>query len=75
VHGIPEMVRPGHEAWLVPAGDSAALAAALGHALAKPDEGRVRGRQARHRVATEYDSRVVLPRHAALARTLTGGAA
>ncbi|HWH35345.1 MAG TPA: glycosyltransferase family 4 protein [Acidimicrobiales bacterium] len=38
VGGIPEMIVDGESAWLVPAGDPEALAAALGEALADPEE-------------------------------------
>ena len=34
--GIPDKVRPGENGWLVPPGDAAALAAAIGTALADP---------------------------------------
>jgi glycosyltransferase involved in cell wall biosynthesis len=70
VHGIPEIVRPDREALLVPAGDSAALAVGLQQLLQSPETGRVLGLQARQRVVAEFDSRVILPRHATLARTL-----
>ena len=62
--------KPDREALLVPPGDSAALAAALQRLLASPESGRALAQQARTRVAAEYDSRVLLPRHAALARSL-----
>ena len=70
VHGIPEIVRPDREALLVPPGDSAALADALRRMLASPETGRALAAQARARVAAEYDSRVLLPRHVTLARSL-----
>jgi glycosyltransferase involved in cell wall biosynthesis len=70
VHGIPEMVREAQEARLVPAGDSAALAAALRELLAAPAAGQALAARARERVGTEFASAVVLPRHVALARTL-----
>lgn len=70
VHGIPEIVRTDHEALLVPPGDSAALAAGLQRLLASPATGWTFARAARLRVAAEYDSRVLLPRHASLARSL-----
>src|SRR5690606_10200871 len=38
VGAIPELVRPGHEGWLVPAGDRAALSAALREVLDTPLE-------------------------------------
>jgi glycosyltransferase involved in cell wall biosynthesis len=70
VHGIPEIVRDGTEAVLVPAGDSLAMAAALQRLLEHPEAGLALGRQARTRVAAEFDSRLVLPRHVALAQSL-----
>ncbi|AOS44964.1 Putative teichuronic acid biosynthesis glycosyltransferase TuaC [Lacunisphaera limnophila] len=70
VHGIPEIVRPDREALLVPPGDSAALAAGLQQLLASPATGRDYGAAARTRVAAEYDSAVLLPRHLTLARSL-----
>lgn len=73
VHGIPEMVRADHEALLVPAGDSAAMATALQRLLASPATGRALAHQARTRVAAEFDSRVILPRHMALACSLLSG--
>lgn len=70
VHGVLEMVRADREALLVPPGDSAALASAMQRLLVSPEAGRTLAMAARARVATEYDSRVVLPRHAALAQAL-----
>ena len=70
VHGIPELVRADHEALLVPPGDSAALATALHHLLASPETGQALAQQARTRVAAQFDSRVVLPRHVTLLRSL-----
>lgn len=70
VHGIPEMVRPDLEALLVPPGDSAALAAALQRLLGSPETAQSFARAARARVVAEFDSRLLLPRHATLARSL-----
>ena len=70
VHGIPEIVRPETEAVLVPAGDSAAMAAGLQRLLEAPEAGVMLGRQARARVTAQFDSRLVLPRHLALAHSL-----
>ncbi|MDB6116010.1 MAG: tuaC 2 [Lacunisphaera sp.] len=70
VHGIPEIARPDREALLVPPGDHAALAAALQRLLTSPELGAALAQSARARVAAEFDSRRVLPRHAALAREL-----
>ena len=69
VHGIPEMARPDREALLVPAGDSAALATALQRLLADPALAAGLGTAAARRV-TEFDSRTLLPRHVAFARSL-----
>ncbi len=70
VHGIPEIVRAEQEAILVPPGDPAALAAGLQRLLVSPETGRRLAGAARIRVAAEYDSRVLLPRHAALVRVI-----
>lgn len=70
VHGIPEIIRADREALLVPSGDTAALASALRHLLATPATGRALAQQARARVAAEFDRRLILPRHLALARSL-----
>jgi glycosyltransferase involved in cell wall biosynthesis len=69
VHGIPEMARPEREALLVPPGDPVALAGALQRLLSPGDHPRTLAAQARERVA-EFDSRVLLPRHLALAQEL-----
>lgn len=69
VHGIPEMVRNNREALLVAPGDSAALAFGLQKLLAAPESGSAMGRLAQQRVC-EFDLRVVIPRHLALARSL-----
>lgn len=66
VHGIPEMVRAGREALLVPSGDPAALAGALQQLLTSEDRARELAARARERAA-EFDSRLLLPRHLALA--------
>lgn len=70
VHGIPEIARADREALLVPPGDSAALAKAMQRLLASAGPGPSLAQQARMRVAAEFDSRLILPRHAALARSL-----
>ena len=69
VHGIPEMARADREALLVPPGDSAALAAALQRLLGAPGIATDLAAAACRRVS-EFDSRTLLPRHVALARTL-----
>lgn len=51
IAGIPELVRPGKDGWLFPAGDVDALVAALDDCLARPaDELRAMGDAARERV-------------------------
>jgi len=62
VSGIPEVVVDGETGWLVPPEDPAALAAALGAALAEPDEARRRGEAGRRRLDERFR-----PRHAAAA--------
>ena len=69
VHGIPDMVRDGQEALLVPPGDFFALAGALKRVLLSESVARQIAALARERVV-EFDSRVLLPRHLALAREL-----
>ena len=73
VHGIPEQVRDGREARLVPAGDTTALAAALAELLAEPARGAALAAAARARVVAEFDAKVLLPRHLALACELAAG--
>ena len=60
IAGIPELVRPGHEGWLIPAGDVDALAQAMRECLAaSPERLLALGRAAharvleRHQVDTE----------------------
>jgi colanic acid/amylovoran biosynthesis glycosyltransferase len=55
VAGIPELVRPGENGWLVPPGDVAELAAALEHVLARPAaELRAMGEAARARALERH---------------------
>jgi colanic acid/amylovoran biosynthesis glycosyltransferase len=62
VAGIPELVRPGENGWLVPAGNATALAEAIGEVMRTPSErlqqmglnGQERVRQ-QHYLATEVD--------------------
>ncbi len=67
VHGVPEMVRDGVEARLVPPGDSAALAAGMAALLEDAAAARALAAAAERRVRERYDAAVLLPRHAALA--------
>ncbi|MBI3887203.1 MAG: glycosyltransferase family 4 protein [Opitutae bacterium] len=73
VHGVPEMARAGQEALLVPPGDPVALATAMAEMLSQPDRAQKLAAQAALRVAAEFDSRLLLPRHAALAGAVAAG--
>jgi glycosyltransferase involved in cell wall biosynthesis len=54
VGGIPEVVVDGETGWLVEPGDPAALAEALGRALADPERGRRMGEAGRRRVEAHF---------------------
>ena len=69
VHGIPEMARAGEEAELVAPGDTVALTRALIRLLENPVHARKIASRARQRVAENFDSALLLPRHAALTAT------
>ena len=67
VAGIPELVRPGENGWLVAAGDAQALAEALLQCLATPVEQlQAMGRSARARALARHDVNVEAARLAAL---------
>ncbi len=67
VAGIPELVRPGSDGWLVPAGDAAALAAAmLELAAAPPARLAAMGAAARARALARHDIDAAAERLAAL---------
>ncbi len=56
IAGIPELVRPGEDGWLVPAGDVEALVDAMRACLrASPDEITRMGTAARERVLVQHD--------------------
>ncbi|MGB3969754.1 MAG: glycosyltransferase, partial [Planctomycetota bacterium] len=55
VSGIPELVRDGDTGFLAAPGDPAALAAALGRALADPDAARAVGERGRAEVHASLD--------------------
>lgn len=60
VAGIPELVAPGENGWLAPAGDADALGAAMAAALdAPPDELLAMGRAGKARVARLHDIDVI----------------
>ncbi|WP_142663126.1 glycosyltransferase family 4 protein [Paracoccus laeviglucosivorans] len=67
IAGIPELVRPGQEGWLVPAGDADALAGAmLQAAQTDPSTLETMGRAALARVTERHDIRVSASQLAAL---------
>jgi glycosyltransferase involved in cell wall biosynthesis len=57
VAGIPELVRPGEDGWLVPAGDVDALQSAIEACLSAPEEVLVRmGEAGRERVLARHSA-------------------
>ena len=73
IAGIPELVRPGHEGWLVPAGDADALAATMLDAAATTAETlAAMGASARNRVSARHDIEESARRLAALFSRSTG---
>jgi glycosyltransferase involved in cell wall biosynthesis len=66
VTGIPELVEDGRTGWLVPAGDTEALANAIGRVLEDPRSARSLAQTARERVVRDFDLR----RNVSLLRTL-----
>jgi glycosyltransferase involved in cell wall biosynthesis len=70
VHGVPEIVRHGEEAVLVPPGDTQALAEALHLLLSDPVRAGALATRARQRVETTFTLDQVLPGHLVLARAL-----
>ncbi|HEX2860216.1 MAG TPA: glycosyltransferase family 4 protein, partial [Lacunisphaera sp.] len=67
VHGIPELVRDGQEAHLLPAGDTVAWCDRLARLLATPEEGRALATRARLRAESKFAVPAVIPLHLALA--------
>ncbi len=73
IAGIPELVRPGLEGWLVPAGDAAALAETMLQAAeTAPEALAAMGARARARVTERHDIRESARRLAALFSRATG---
>ncbi len=68
VHGIPEMVLPRAEAYLVKPGDVEGLSRTMRTCLAKERSGKSLAPTAYSKVLRAYDHRKVLPQHVALAR-------
>ncbi len=68
VGGTPEVLDDGETGWLVPPGDPAALARALGEALGDPREAERRGAAARHAVETRMGIDAMVRRYEAFYR-------
>jgi glycosyltransferase involved in cell wall biosynthesis len=71
--GLPDKVRPGLNGWLVPAGDPAALAAAISGAVSDPARLTQYGRESRTIVEREFSWRAAGDATVALYRELLGG--
>ncbi len=72
VDGLSEVAGRDGAALLVPPEDPGALAAALRHLLASPDERHAVGQAARHRVERLFSPGVFADRHVSLYRSLCG---
>lgn len=68
VGGVPDVVRDGREALLVPSEDPAALARAMEQVRREPESARERARRARRRLETEFALEPWLDRHEAIYR-------
>ncbi|RXK55444.1 glycosyltransferase [Oleiharenicola lentus] len=73
VHGIPELVRDGLEAVLLPPGDTVAWSHGLARLLATPALGRELAARARARAENLFAVPAVMPRHLALAALVAAG--
>lgn len=70
VGGIPEMVRDGREAILVPPGDQSALVQAVKHLLASASERERLGEGARRRYEAEFTARAMAREYIAIYRSM-----
>lgn len=70
VQGIPELVRNGQEAVLLPAGDTLAWCDGLAHLLTAPDLRAQLAARARARAETHFSATAILPQHLTLAATV-----
>ena len=68
--GLPDKVKPGVNGWLVPAGDEAALAAAIADALSNPARLAPMGEAGRRIVDDNFAWPVIADRHIAMYREL-----
>jgi glycosyltransferase involved in cell wall biosynthesis len=62
VGGVPDLIEPGREGLLVPAGDPSALAVAIAELLRDPQRRRAMGARARERRRAEFDIDVLVGR-------------
>ena len=74
VHGIPEIVTHGREAWLTPPGDPVRLSLLMRHALDEIAAGQSLAPAALARVRAAFDLRTAIQRHAAELINLLGPA-
>ena len=73
IGGIPELVKPGESGWLVPAGDSDALAEAMQQAIeASPEQLAEMGRSGRQAVLSRHDVQKEAAKLAALFEAAVG---
>jgi len=75
VGGIREIVEDGVSGFVVPPGDPAALAAALGRLLDRPETWRAMGQAGRRLMEERYDVRVLNRRLVEIYRSLLGAEA
>ena len=73
VGGLRDTIRPGDTGWTYPAGDAAALAAAIGEVLDDPAEGRRRAARGRELVRTSYERERTFDRFVERLEALKGG--
>lgn len=73
VHGIPELVRNGLEALLLPPGDTVAWCDGLARLLSAPSVGHELAARARARAENLFTVPAVMPRHLALAAAVAAG--
>ncbi|SDS09954.1 N-acetyl-alpha-D-glucosaminyl L-malate synthase BshA [Opitutus sp. GAS368] len=72
VGGIPEVTRSGETGLLVPLGDTAALAQAVGTLIADPARRAALGRAAQQRAREHFSAAAIVPRYEALYRRVCG---
>jgi glycosyltransferase involved in cell wall biosynthesis len=68
VGGIPEVVEHGRSGWLCPAGDPAALAAAVQDLMDHPARRKQLGEAARQRALEQFTAEAIVPKYENLYR-------